>query len=180
MSHDTSFEQYVSALPPERADAIRRVAAVIRANLPPGYEEGTQYKMPAWYVPHTRYPAGYHADPKQPLPFLSLASQKSHMALYLMGLYGDEALTAWFTAEYAKRGKRLDMGAACVRFKKLDDLPLDLVGELVARIPVDAYVARYEAAKPAKKSAAKKSAAEKSAAEKSAAKKTNTKKPAKK
>ncbi len=111
MSHDTSFEQYVSALPPERADAIRRVAAVIRANLPPGYEEGTQYKMPAWYVPHTRYPAGYHADPKQPLPFLSLASQKSHMALYLMGLYGDEALTAWFTAEYAKRGKRLDMGA---------------------------------------------------------------------
>ncbi len=151
----TAFDEYVSRLPADRADALRRVADTIRANLPPGYEEGMQYKMPAWYVPHRVYPAGYHADPKQPLPFVSLASQKGHMSLYLMALYGDEALTAWFVEGFAARGRKLDMGASCVRFKKLDDLPLDLVGELVARVPVASYVARYEALRPAKKASAR-------------------------
>jgi hypothetical protein len=151
MTDALTIELYLASLPAERATALRAVRDVVNAKLPAGYEEGVRYKMIGWYVPHSVYPAGYHCDPKQPLPFASLASQKGHMALHLMALYANPELTAWFTAEYAKRGKRLDMGAACVRFKKLDDLPLDLVGELVARVPVDAYVARYEAQKPAKK-----------------------------
>jgi hypothetical protein len=140
-----TVDAYLASLPDDRRAAIAAVRAVILENLPEGYEEGIQYGMIGYYVPHAIHPAGYHANPKEPLPFVSLASQKSHMALYLMCVGGDADVQRWFEGEYRKSGKKLDMGKACVRFKKLDDLPLDLVGRTVARVPVAAYVARVEA-----------------------------------
>jgi hypothetical protein len=166
-----SVDAYIAALPPDRRDAIQAVRREINRCLPEGYEEGIQYGMIGWYVPHRIYPAGYHCDPKQPLPFAGLASQKGYMALYLGCVYGSDDLRAWFEEAWAKTGKKLDMGKSCVRFKKLDDLPLDVVGQVVARIPVSAYLKRYEetlkrprpaaaertkaAAAPAKKAAVK-------------------------
>jgi Domain of unknown function (DU1801) len=141
----TTVDGYIASLPAERREAMASVREIVRKNLPDGYEEGIQYGMIGWYVPHDLYPAGYHANPKEPLPFVSLGSQKSHMALYLMCVYGDAVLGEWFRAEYAKSGKRLDMGKSCVRFKKLDDLALDVVARTVARVPVKKFVAAYEA-----------------------------------
>jgi hypothetical protein len=140
-----TVDEYLASLPPDRRAAISAVRDVILRNLPAGYEEGILYGMIGYYVPHKLYPAGDHVDPKLPLGFANLGSQKSHMALYLMCVYGDAELSRWFAEEYKKAGKKLDMGKACVRFKKLDDLPLDLVGRTVARVPVAAYVAKVEA-----------------------------------
>lgn len=140
-----TVDEYLASLPQERRAALASVRAVILANLPEGYEEGLQYGMIGYHVPRSIYPAGYHASPQDPLPFVSLGSQKSHMALYLMCVYGDADLSRWFVEEYRKTGKKLDMGKSCVRFKKLEDLPLELVGRTVARVPVAAYVARYQA-----------------------------------
>jgi hypothetical protein len=149
----TSVAQYLASLPADRRAAISAVRDVIRANLDPSYEEGIQYGMIGYYVPHTLYPAGYHTDPKQPLPFAALASQKNHMALYLMGIYCDCAAgkegetpdAQWFRDAWASTGKKLDMGKVCVRFQKLENLPLDVIGEAMRRIPAKAYIARYEA-----------------------------------
>jgi len=148
-----AVDEYVARLPEDRRAALSAVRKVIRKNLPKGYEEGIQYGMIGYYVPHSIYPAGYHANPKEPLPFLGLASQKSHMAVYLMCVHQDAALGKWFAAEYRKTGKKLNMGKSCLRFKRLDDLPLELIGATVARVPVADYVARYEAIikKPKKK-----------------------------
>ena len=110
---------------------------VILKNLDKDYEEGMQYGMIGYYVPHRVYPAGYHCDPKQPLPFACLASQKNYMSLYLMCVYGDTPLAKWFAAAWAKTGKKLDMGKSCVRFKKLDDLALDVIGEAIRRLPAE-------------------------------------------
>jgi len=171
-----TVDQYLASLPDDRRSALAAVRAVIRDNLPEGYEEGIQYGMIGYYVPHAIYPAGYHANPKEPLPFVSLASQKSHMALYLMCVAGDADLQRWFADEHAKTGKKLDMGKSCVRFKKLDDLPLELVGRTVARVSVAEYVARARVMAPAKpkaKAPAKKVAAKakaKASAKKVAAK----------
>lgn len=108
-----------------------------------------QYGMIGYYVPHSVYPAGYHCDPRQPLPFASLASRKDHMSLGLMCLYGRPDEEAWFKKEWARTGKKLDMGKACIRFKKLEDLPLDLIGKTVARFPAKACIAHFESlAKP--------------------------------
>ncbi len=137
-----TVDAYLASLPDDRRAALASVRAVIRDNLPEGYEEGIQYGMIGYYVPHSIHPAGYHANPKEPLPFVCLGSQKSHMALYLMCAYGDPELERWFLDEHRKTGKKLDMGKSCLRFKKLDDLPLDLVGRLVARVPLAEYVAR--------------------------------------
>jgi uncharacterized protein YdhG (YjbR/CyaY superfamily) len=174
---------YLAALPDDRRAVVETVRRVVNDNLPRGYEEGIQYGMIGWYVPKSRYPAGYHVSPKEPLPFAHLAAQKSHYALYLMFVHGDPALVRWFTAEYAKSGKKLDMGKACVRFKRLDDLPVDVVGRTIAKVPVEQWVATYEAARdgargtratkskpPAKKS--EKAAPKKAAPKKAAAKKT--------
>src|SRR5580693_637357 len=124
--------EYLDSLPADRRAAISAVREVIRANLDAGYEEGIQYGMIGYYVPHRLFPAGYHTDPEQPLPFAALASQKSHMALYLMGVYcgcaegpgGETKDTLWFREAWAKTGKKLDMGKACVRFKKLENVAL--------------------------------------------------------
>jgi hypothetical protein len=138
-----SVKEYLAGLPEERRKTIEAVRKVIRKNLGRGYEEGMQYGMIGYYVPHKLYPPGYHCDPKQPLPFACLASQKNHMAVYLMTIYGEDE--TWFRKEWAKTGKKLDMGKSCIRFKKLDDVPLDVIGKAIARVPVKEYIGYYEA-----------------------------------
>lgn len=137
---------YLNELPADRRAAISAVREVIRKNLNPGFEEGVQYGMIGYYVPHSLYPAGYHCDPKQPLPYASLASQKNYMSLYLMACYGNEDEESWLRDQFMKAGKKLDMGKSCVRFKKLEDLPLEVVGQAFRRMTVKKYVAIYEAA----------------------------------
>lgn len=141
-----TVKEYLAELPADRRAAIEAVRAVIRKNLDKGYQEGMQYGMIGYYVPHKVYPPGYHCDPKQPLPFAGLASQKNHMALYLMCIYGSPQHEAWFRTEWAKSGKKLDMGKSCVRFKKLEDLPLEVIAQAVARVPVKDFLAHYESA----------------------------------
>jgi hypothetical protein len=104
-----------------------------------------QYGMIGYYVPHKIFPPGYHCDPKQPLPFAGLASQKNHMAVYLMCVYGSKEQAEMFRKDWAKTGKKLDMGKSCIRFKKLEDLPLDVIGKAIARVPAKKYIAAYEA-----------------------------------
>ncbi len=140
-----SVEQYLAELPADRRAAIQAVRKVILANLDSAYAEGMQYGMIGYFVPHSVYPPGYHCDPKQPLAFVGLGSQKNHMALYLMCVYGNAELGEWFRAAWAKTGKKLDMGKACLRFKKIDDLALDVIGRAIARVPAAKYVAAYEA-----------------------------------
>jgi hypothetical protein len=115
-------------------------------NLDKDFEEGIQYGMIGYYVPHRVHPAGYHCDPKQPLPFAALASQKNYMSLYMMCVYGHSDHASWFQQAWAKTGKKLDMGKACVRFKKVDDLALDVIGEAIRRMPAKKYIAICEAA----------------------------------
>lgn len=141
-----TVEQYLAELPPVRREALEAVRAVILKNLPKGYEEGMQYGMIGYFVPHSVYPPGYHCDPTQPLPFASLASQKNYMSLYLMCIYGDPEHEAWFRQAWAETGKKLDMGKSCVRFKKLEDLPLNLIGRAVKRVPAKKFIAHYESA----------------------------------
>lgn len=149
-SKATTVEQYLAQLPEDRRVALSAVRDAIRKNLDKDYQETMQYGMIGYSIPHSVYPAGYHCDPKQPLPFAGLGSQKSHMSLHLMGLYigsdSDEVneLTQWFQDAWARAGKKLDMGKACVRFKKLQDVPLDVVGEVIRRIPARTYLARYQ------------------------------------
>jgi hypothetical protein len=145
-SKANTVAEYLAELTPDRRAAIQAVRKVIRKNLDKNYEEGMQYGMIGYYVPHRVYPAGYHCDPKQPLPFAGLASQKNHLAIYLMCLYGDEQHLGWFQQAWAKSGKKLDMGKSCVRFKKLEDLPLDVIGEAIRRVPVNKFIALYESA----------------------------------
>src|SRR5690606_8428068 len=120
-------------LPEDRRKALEAVRKVIRKNLPQGYKEGMQYGMIGYFVPHSVYPPGYHCDPKQPLPFAGLASQKGHMSLYIGGAYMLPELETWFRKAWTADGRKLDMGRACGRFKKLDDVPLEVVGEAVKR-----------------------------------------------
>ena len=144
-SKPATVKEYLAALPEDRRDALETVRQTILDALPEGYEEGMQYGMIGYYVPHSLYPAGYHCDPKQPLPFAQLASQKRHMSLYLFCIYTDEALKAWFADAWKKTGKKLDMGKGCVRFRTLDDAPLDVIAEAVSRVPVQDFIASYEA-----------------------------------
>jgi hypothetical protein len=143
-SKATTVPQYLAELPADRRRAIEAVRAVIRKNLDPLYEEGMQYGMIGFYVPHRVYPPGYHCDPKQPLPFACLASQKNYMSVYLGCVYGHPEHERWFRAAWAKSGKKLDMGKSCIRFKQLDDLALDVIGESIRRVPARQYIAYYE------------------------------------
>lgn len=142
---------YLESLPEERRAALSRVRSVIRKNLPKGYSEQMQYGMIGWVVPHKLYPGGYHCDPKQPLPYVHLASQKNHMALYAMAVYLQPQMGVWLRERFAQAGKRLDMGKSCIRFRKLEDVPLDVIGELVAKVPVADYLMHYEDALKAPK-----------------------------
>jgi Domain of unknown function (DU1801) len=148
-SKATTVEQYLAELPTERRAAIEAVRKVILANLDSDFEEGMQYGMIGYYVPHHVYPAGYHCDPRQPLPYAALASQKNCMSLYMMCIYGGGDLLKWFEQEWARSGKKLDFGKCCVRFKKIEDVALDVVGELFRRVPAKKYIAHCEAASQA-------------------------------
>ena len=143
----STVADYLSALQEDRRAAISAVRKVINDNLPVGYEEGIQFGMIGWYVPLSLYPAGYGENKKVPLPLVALASQKSGMVLHFMSFYGHPTLSTWFVSEYKKSGKKLDMGKGCVRFKKLDDLALDVVGRAIARVPVDEHIANYRRAR---------------------------------
>lgn len=147
----TTVPEYLASLPDDRRGPVSALRDAINARLPAGYAEGIQYGMLGWFVPHSVYPAGYHCDPKQPVPFVGVASQKAHIAAYLFCLYVDPELHAWFLEEYAKTGKKADMGKGCVRFKKPADIPYALIGETVARMPVDTFLARYVPQIPARK-----------------------------
>jgi hypothetical protein len=159
-----SVPEYLAGLPADRRAAIETVRKVILANLDRDYEEGVQYGMIGYYVPHRVFPAGYHCDPKQPLNFACLASQKNHMSLYLMCVYGHEPTADWFRTAWAKTGKKLDMGKSCIRFKKAEDLALDVIGEAVKRVPAKKYLEHYEAALQMMKSRKTKGPAKKNAA----------------
>ncbi|MGH9381693.1 MAG: DUF1801 domain-containing protein [Thermoanaerobaculia bacterium] len=155
-SKATTVAEYLAGLPEDRREALQAVRESILANLDADYEEGMQYGMIGYYVPHRVFPAGYYTDPKQPLPFAGLASQKNYMSLYLSGLYcgrvdgeSDNEHTRWFRHAWAATGKKLDMGKACVRFRKLADLPLDVIGEAIRRVPAGAYIQAYEATRTA-------------------------------
>jgi hypothetical protein len=145
-SQAKTVEAYLAALPDDRRVALEAVRQVILDNLDSDYKEGMQYGMIGYFVPHKVYSAGYHANPKEPLPFASLASQKNHMAIYLMCLYSDGAQEEWFRQAWAAAGKKLDMGKSCVRFKKLEDVPLEVLGEAIRRVPARDFIANYEAA----------------------------------
>lgn len=149
----TTVEAYLATLPTERRAAIARVRDVVNANLSPGFEEGMQFGMISWYVPLKRYPDTYNG---QPLALASLASQKSHMALYLLSVYSDRAHEKWLRGAFAAAGKRLDMGKSCVRFQSLDALPLDVIGESFSRVTLAGYLAQYEKTRPVKAKPAKK------------------------
>jgi len=175
-SKATTVEQYLAELPADRREAISAIRDVILANLPAGYEEGMGYGMIGYYVPHRLYPAGYHCDPSKPLPFASLASQKNHMALYLTCLYGDAEFDAWFREAWTRAGGRLDVGKSCVRFRKLEDVPLAVVGRAIRKVPVKKLVAFYEAALAPKSRSARPTAASKTKCD-ATKKKTTARKP---
>jgi len=142
----TTPDAYLDSLPNERRQVMGELRSTLQTHLPPGFEETMQYNMLAYVVPHSLYPAGYHADPKQPLPFIHLASQKRHIALYHMGLYADESLLDWFEREYPGHARtKLDMGKSCIRFKKMDDIPYELIAGLAGKMSPQDWIARYEA-----------------------------------
>lgn len=143
-----TVSDYIKELPAERARAIKRVRAVIKKNLPKGYIETMQYGMIGYVVPFKLYPKGYLGKPDVPLPYISLASQKNHMAVYLMNIYIDKATEKKFEQMYRASGKKLDMGKSCVRFKKLDDLPLGVIGWAAGLVPVKKYIEFYERNRP--------------------------------
>ena len=145
ISANVLVDAYFNALPDERRQAMLQLREVLLNNLPQGYEEAMAYKMPSYVVPHALYPSGYHCDPKQALPFISIAAQKNFIALYHMGIYADAHLLDWFTTEYPKHAKsKLDMGKSCIRFKKPEDIPFDLIGLLLSKMKPQDWIAVYE------------------------------------
>jgi len=140
----SNIEEYFCGLPEDRREALTVIRELIKANIQPGFEEIMVLNMPGWVVPLSLYPAGYHCNPKLPLQFVSFASQKNYMVIYLSCLYQNESMMLAFREAWSKTGKRLDMGASCLRFKKLDDLNLDLSADVIQRVTVEQYIARYE------------------------------------
>ena len=139
-----SVEEYLAKLPEDRRAALQAVRETILKNLDSGYKESLQYGMISYCVPHSLFPPGYHCDPAQPLPFASLGSQKNHMAVYLMSVYGNPDHEKWFRQAWAKTGKKLDMGKSCVRFRDLDGVVLDAVGRAIAAVPPERMIELYE------------------------------------
>ncbi|HBH05546.1 MAG TPA: hypothetical protein DDX92_02955 [Flavobacteriales bacterium] len=138
-------DDYVAQLPEDRRDVINRMRNTLVGNLPSGFEEQMSYGMIGYVVPKKVYPKGYHVNPQLPLPFIHLASQKNHIGFYHMALYSDDKLLNWFTTEYAKFSKRkLDMGKSCVRFKKPDHIPFDLIAKLAKKISPQEWISMYE------------------------------------
>jgi uncharacterized protein YdhG (YjbR/CyaY superfamily) len=141
----TTVEEYINTLPGDRKEAIEELRKVILKNLPKGFTETINYAMIGYVVPHTIYPKGYHCDVSLPLPFINIASQKNFIALYHMGLYSNKELLEWFTNEYPNYSRaKLDMGKSCIRFKKIDQIPYQLIAELTKKITVKDWIAMYE------------------------------------
>jgi uncharacterized protein YdhG (YjbR/CyaY superfamily) len=139
-------EQYIEQLPEDRKSALEALRNTIRENLPKGFEETMSYGMIGYVIPLSLYPAGYHANPDLPLPFINIASQKNYIALYHMGIYSDKKLLDWFRKAWESRSKsKLDMGKSCIRFKHTDDIPYDLIAELTTKIKAEDWIKRYEA-----------------------------------
>jgi len=144
-SQATTPEQYIAELPEERKAAMNKLRIILKKNLPKGFKETMAFGMLAYVVPHTLYPAGYHCDPKTPLPFINLASQKNFIAVYHMGVYADPTLLNWFTTAHAELSiGKLDMGKSCIRFKKMDNIPYELIGELSSKLTVAEWIKMYE------------------------------------
>lgn len=199
-SQAKTVKEYLAGLPEDRREAIRAVRQVILDNLDPAFQEGMQYGMIGYSLPHSVYPAGYHCDPKQPLPFAGLASQKNHMSVYLFCVYSDPEDVERFAKAWKQTGKKLDMGKSCVRFKKLEDVALDVIGDTIRRATAKRFVESYErsleqwgpkarkarkeaggedpCAPPAKKKAAKRATKAKPVSAPRAAKKTAARKTA--
>jgi uncharacterized protein YdhG (YjbR/CyaY superfamily) len=140
-----NVEEYIEQVSEDKREAIIELRKIIKNNLPKGFEECMNYNMIGYVVPHQLYPAGYHCDPKLPLPFINIAAQKNFIALYHMGIYANPQLLAWFTAEHTKRVKgKLDIGKSCIRYKKAENIPYDLIGELMQKINVKEWIEGYE------------------------------------
>jgi hypothetical protein len=154
----TTVAQYFASLPADRREALQAVRKVINDNIDTPFEEGLQYGMPAWFLPHSVYPSGYHCDRTQPLPFASIASQKNHMAIYLFCIYTQEGEEERFRSDWLESGRKLDMGKSCVRFKKLDDVALDVLAKAIRRATAKKFVASYEASLAGRKTPARKAA----------------------
>jgi uncharacterized protein YdhG (YjbR/CyaY superfamily) len=138
-------EEYIKNLPDDRKQVMNTLRKTILDNLPKGFKETISYGMIGYVVPHSMYPDGYHCDPKLPLPFMSIASQKNFIAIYHMGLYANQKLMNWFLQEYPKHcDTKLDIGKSCIRFKKMDQIPFDLIGELSKKVTVKEWIATYE------------------------------------
>ena len=154
-SKAATVAEYLAELPPDRRTALAAVRGVNLANIGPRFREGMSYGGIGYCVPHTRYPPGYHCNPKQPLPYAGLASQKNYMSLYVPGgCFGDEcegqaSESNWFRKAWAATGKKLDMGKGCLRFRKLDDLALNVIAESFRRLPLDTFIAQYESLRAA-------------------------------
>lgn len=146
-SNAKTVDEYIANLDDTRKEAITNLRNTILKNLPKGYQEEISYGMVGYVVPHSLYPKGYHCDTKLPLPFMSFASQKNFIAFYHMGIYANPELLDWFVNEYPKHSKsKLDMGKSCIRFKKVNEIPLELIGELVAKMSVNEWIELYESA----------------------------------
>ncbi|MCF0056254.1 DUF1801 domain-containing protein [Dyadobacter sp. CY356] len=144
-SNASTPQEYVDSLPDDRQSAINELRKVITENLPSGFNEVMSYGMIGYVIPHSTYPDGYHCNPSLPLPFMNIASQKNFIAVYHMGIYANEELMNWFTGEYAKHiTTKPDIGKSCLRFKKVDQIPFALIGELVSKITVEEWINLYE------------------------------------
>ncbi len=138
-------QDYYDQLPADRKQPMENIRKVLLNNLPDGFKEGFGYGMPSYIVPLSRYPAGYHCAPGTPLAYISLASQKNFIAMHHLGMYASPELTAWFAAEYPKHSKsKLDMGKGCIRFKKMDDIPYELIAKMAQKLTVQQWIDTYE------------------------------------
>ena len=140
-----SVKAYLESVPEDRTAAMKKLRTTIKKNIPNGFKEALSYGMPGFVVPLSAYPDGYHCKADTPLPFVSFASQKNFIALYHMGVYSDPKILKWFTKEYPKHcNRKLDMGKSCIRFKKVEEIPFDLIGELMTKISMKEWIATYE------------------------------------
>lgn len=142
-----TVDEYIKELPEDRKEVIEKIRKVILDNLPKGFEETISYGMLGYVVPHSIYPKGYHCNTNLPLPFINIASQKNFIALYHMGIYAEPVLLDWFVSEFPKHSKsKLDMGKSCIRFKKMDDIPYELIGQLASKMTTEDWINKYESA----------------------------------
>ena len=144
-SNSATIEQYLLELPEDRKLPMSTLRNIIKNNIPNGFEEVMSYGMIGYVVPHSIYPNGYHCNPKLPLPYINIGSQKNFIVLHHLGIYGNNEILDWFVAEYPKHAKhKLDMGKGCVRFKKINEIPYKLIEELINKISLEKYIAQYE------------------------------------